>query len=522
TLGLHHSLSELRKNGLTVLVQLNHNTRAYPFERADGSPDWHGRWAYWRGIYLNARYLASTYDVERFQLFNEPDHPHSKHISQADYLRRHQLGADALRAALADVNRAEGKSLSLRLGAPVSAGLLVFEKRSGRPDTRDLETGWGELITRHRRDDFPGRGDAFDALYNVYSFQSYGRAPDRVLEGIPRLRALVAAGNGGRELPLIVTEMNVSTAANFNKTTETLDSPTYYAPFGAIAAAYVNAGIDEIYIFRLTQEPLPEGGVKKNGTHLVGLRDPLQNIVASTRGAEVVRLLARGFGGARARLVPPALTGGLLHAAASLDETDRTHHLLLTHLDPKADTLPVDLSSWGLPAGSLVLAEEVSEAHHGDLRSVLPLPADGRLALPVSGSSVTLLSVRPALSGALAATLPVSTESRQGLLSAPALPRPRGAVRVLLALRAEPVVEGGRLQVRAGAGDPIQADVLGQFIATADAAERVVDITRHVLAHPGTPLSFQIVAAGSAASAAGEAPAPAVVRSAELRIYGPR
>jgi hypothetical protein len=213
TVGAHHPLSELYKNGITPLIQLNHTTRQYPIDHGDGTPNWHGRWTYLRGVYLTALHLASTYGIERFQLFNEPDHPNSKHIAQADYLKRHQIGSDALHAAIADANRATGRSLSLRLGAPVTAGLLVFEKRSGRPDTRDLETGWGELITRHRRDDFTGRGPDHGTLYNVYSFQAYSREPARLLEGIPRLRALVAVGNGGTELPLIVTEMNVSTAA---------------------------------------------------------------------------------------------------------------------------------------------------------------------------------------------------------------------------------------------------------------------------------------------------------------------
>lgn len=523
TLGLHHSLSELRKNDIMPLVQMNHNTRLFPFDHDDGSPDWHGRWTYWRGIYLNALYLASTYGIERFQLFNEPDHPNSRHIPQDDYLRRLQLGSDALHAAVADAARATGRPLSLRHGAPVTAGLLVFEKRSGRPDTRDLETGWGELITRHIRDDFPGRGEDYRQLYNVYSFQAYSRDPGRLLSGIPRLRSLVATGNGGRELPLIVTEMNVSTAANFSRTEETLDSPAYYAPLGAISAAYVNAAVEEIYVFRLTQEPDSRREVKKNGTHLVGLDDPLQNIVATTRGAEVARLLARGFQGARPRFATPVLRGGLLHAAACVDETDRTHYLLLTNLDHAADTIPVDLSAWSLPAGSLVIAEEVSETHHGDIRTVLALPADGRFRLHVSPSSVTLLSVRPAVSGEAVAGPRVELDAAPGRLVIPALPPAiTDAARVMLALRASPVDGSLRLQVRGGDGDPIRAEVLGHLLPTADADERLVDITRFVRAASGAPIVLQVVGEGSPESAPEEPPPSATLHAAELRVYPSR
>ena len=522
TIGLSHQLSELKKNGITTLIQLNHENKKYPFELADGSPNWHGRWSYWRGVYLIARYLATTYGIERFQLFNEPDHGLKKNMDQAEYLRRHQVGADALQAAFADLNRTAAKKSSLRLSGPVSAGLLVFEKRAGRPDTRDVETGWGELITLHRHDEFPGRSEAFESLYNVYSFQNYGRDPERMLTGIPRLRSLIARGNGGQELPLIVTEMNVSTAANFRKTPKTLDDPTYYASLGVVSSAYVNAGIDEIYFFRHTQQPITGESPKKNGTHIVGLEDPMQNIVASTRGGEAARLFTKGFKGARVRLTPPALDGGMLYASACMDEADSTHYLLISYFGDTADTIQVDLSPWNLPAGSLVTLEEVNMTHHGDITDARPLPSDGQVKLSVPGPSVMLLSIRSALSGIPHVIQPVTTESRPGLLSAAHPEEARSAGRVLLAVRANPISTNGRLLVRAGSGDPVQAEVLGQFLPTNDAAERVVDVTRHVLANPNGPLVFQIVAEGSAASLGGDVPAPATVRSAELRMYGAR
>jgi len=204
------------------------------------------------------------------------------------------------------------------------------------------------------------------------------------------------------------------------------------------------------------------------------------------------------------------------------EKTDNTHYLLLTNLYPHAEIAPVDLSAWKLPPGSLITVEEVSSKHHGDVRAALALPTDRQLELPVSGSSVTLLSARPVHSGKPSATLPVATEAQLGVLTAPALPTAHRPKRVLLALRANPVVPGAALQVRAGAGDALLADVLGQFVPTADATERVVDITRYVLAHPDTPLVFQVVAEGSAASLPGQAPEPATVHSAELRIFGPR
>lgn len=397
--------------------------------------------------------------------------------------------------------------------------MVVFEKRSGREDTRDAETGWGELVTRHRLDKFPGQSKDYQWLYNVYSFQNYGRSPERMAEGLPLLRRLIAAGNDGKELPIIATEFNVATARNFSKTKLTIEDPEYYAPFGAIAAGYVNAGINELYIFRHTLAPDKEYGFKKNGMHIVGLKDRKQNIVGSTRGAEAARLFSKGFRDARERLSPPALTGDQLHAAACIDKTDGTHFLLLTSLSEKSDTIAVDLSDWKLPAGSLLTTEEVSMGHHADFRKAEALPADGRLSLSVSASSVTLLTVRPTVSGRSFTTHPVSTEEKKGMLSAAPLPEAKKPVRVLLALRAERVVKGGRLHVRGGGDDVIQSEVLGQFVPTKDAVERVIDITRYVRDNPNKPLVFQVVAEGTNAFVTGDVPTAAVVRSAEVRIY---
>lgn len=513
--GAVHALSQLRQNGIEPLVQLNQNTRRFPFERPDGSPDWHGRWSYWRGVYLLASYLSENYAVSRFQLFNEPDHPASRHISQADYVRRMQIGSDAIHAALADSGARGGKNTTPRIGAPVSAGLLVFEKRPGRPDTRDAETGWGELITRLRKDDFPGRSADYGSLYNVYAFQSYGRDPSRILSGLPRLRESIAALNGGTALPLIVTEMNVSTAANFARTPETLDSPSYYAPFGAVAAAYVNAGIDELYVFRHTQQPQPDGSVKKNGTHLVAADDPLQNIVSSTRGAEVVRLFARGFRGARPRFLPPETEGGTLQAAACVDQSDGTHYLLLTALDRSPDNVAVDLSPWSLAAGSLVTAEEVSETRHGDVASLLALAPDGRLALQVAARSVTLLTVRPGVSGVPFARVELERPAPGRLVT----PRPQVGSdirRAFLALRTSPVARP--LQIRSAGANVTQTEIFGQIGAGLDGQTRLVDVTRALLLAPGKTLEFQIVESPEPAS--GEPARPAEILSAELRLHG--
>lgn len=511
TVGHCHSLSELHRLGAEVLVMLSRSTRRAPFERADGTPDWFGRWTYWRGVYLNSFYLAQHYGVSRFQLFNEPDHPNSKHLTQADYLQRLQLGSDAVQTAVADVNRLFGRSLRAQVSAPVSAGLLVFNARSGRPDTRDAETGWGELLMRHRSADFPGRSDRAWPLFHTYAFQNYGRDPERVATGLPELRGLIARANGGAPLPIIVSEMNVSTAANFSKTADTLDTPSYYAAFGAIAAAYVNAGIDEIYVFRLTQNAYEgAGGVKKNGTHFIRESDPLKNIVGSTKGAEAVRLLMRGFKGGRERLAPPGTTEAGVPALAARDPATGACTLLLANLQ-LGRSLALDLAAWQLPVGALTVIDEVSAAHHGDVRRAEALSADRRLALPMTADSVALVTVWPRVRGT-PQNLPLTKTTAGQWQLAPA-GKPGG--RQLLAVRAA-AKSPTRVRVYGGAGNPAQADLLGQITLGPAATEALVDVTRYLAAAPGAPAEFQLVPDDPATKAGAY-----TVESVELRRFEP-
>jgi hypothetical protein len=393
TTGACFTLSESHRLGARILAMLGHSTRGLPLDRADGTPDWFSRWTYWRGVYLNAAYLAEHYDVERFQLFNEPNHPNSASLSQADYVRRMQLGSDAIQAAVADVNRRLGRQLRVQVSAPVSAGLLVLRARPERGE-RDAATGWGELLFRHRHDSFPGGSQANPTLFHTYAFQTYTRDAVRLATELSTLRAQIDSA-GGPDVPLIVSEFNVSTAANFLKTGDTLDTPAYFAALGAISTAYVNAGLTELYVFRLTQADNFRGGdIKKNGTHVVDNAGRLKNILRATKAAEVVRLVARGSKGARERLAPPAGLPERLFASAAHDPATGTWHLLLANLGA-AVTPDLDLSAWRLPAGCYFQTEEVSAERDGEINARGQLAADGRLPLHLPATSVVLLALDP-------------------------------------------------------------------------------------------------------------------------------
>lgn len=489
TIGDAFVLSELKKMGAAPLLMLSHSRAAMPFDAAGGEPDWFGRWTFWRGVYVNALYLSRTYGIERFQLFNEPDHSDSEGFEQADFLRRLQLGSDAVQAAIADANRLDGTRLTPRVSAPVTAGMAVYGARQNRSDTRDAATGWGELVVRARSSDFPGRSRDNRGLFQNYAFQNYGRNPASISSRLPGLIERIAHDNGGQALPMIASEMNVSTAFDFAKTPSTLDTPSYYAAFGAIAAAYTNGGLDEAYVFRLTQSVAPGATTKKNGVYFIDSHDPLKNIASSTKTAEAARLWMRGFSHACARFAAPTAPADL-HAVAARDLAANSYTLLLANLGAER-ALSLDLAAWKLPGGALATVEEVSSAHHGDVSQVLALPASGRFPLAMSANSVALVTVRPTLSGT-PRRVQVLADTRPGTLRAEAL-KTSGRVLLVFSASATQVGTSSLLRVRVyGAGDLAQADLLGQVTLGAKPAQVLVDATRYVQAAAGKPLVFRV------------------------------
>lgn len=396
TVGQVFSLSELRRLGVTVLSPINHRPREWPFDRADGSPDWFQRWSYWRGVYLNAFYLARFYDVHRFQLFNEPDHRHSLPLTQDEFLRRLQVGSDAVRAAIEDVNRLTGKNLVARLSAPVSAGIEVYLPRSDRPDTRDLERGWGQMIMRARADEYPARAVPGAPLFDDYAIQFYSRNANYALGGITRLRAAMMEDTGGHPPRIIASEMNVSTAANFAKTELTLDSPEYYGAWGRLAIEAMQADLREIYVFRLTQTANLGGGqVKKNGTHIIDLQDPLNPITRLTRGGAVARLFMQTMTGARERMVPPPGLPEPIAAQAARDPKSGEVTMLIANPGTEKVSLDLRWTQWPELNGARVEVAEVSTLAHGGLTGLETLGPDGSLWLDLEPAANLALRLVP-------------------------------------------------------------------------------------------------------------------------------
>jgi len=525
-----YALSAVCEAGLRPLVMIDQKFERLRMFGADGSPDWRQRWQLWRNIYAQAFYLSRYYDVSDYEYINEPDHVSSARMTEADYLARLEVASDAVQCAVQDVDRRFGKALSASLGEPVVTGINVFHARSGRPDRRDAQVGWGELVMGARAQPWPLQSAEGERLFHDYNFHNYGRDPAPIYRLLPVLAAEIAAANGGRLLPIDVTEFNVSTARAFSSTPATLDSPGYYPAFGAISTAYINLGTHALYIFKMTQTAyFTAGSVKKNGMHLVDLLGRRQNILAATRGAEVARLVIRGFAGARDLLSPPpaASFDDSLSLAAAHDRASGDYTVLLSNTDPETGRqVELDLTAWPLPLGTGYLVQEVSAGVSGGVVAQGRLDSAGRkIRLSLPPASVELLTVESAGAPGAATTdeplevAPGDGANRPGWLSslgdqivfegAGLRPLAPGA-RVLLSFRARsdgadaadrihifgmPVRAGApsaRLHPEPAAPDAIweSAMLLGQFAGATTQSVVQIDVTDYIRSARGGRVRF--------------------------------
>src|SRR4051794_22187827 len=95
--------SDLRQLGIEIQVCLTASQGSFTITDAN---DWAGRWELWQNYYAEAFYLARYFDVQRFQMYNEPNAVSS--LTAIEFLERLQITSDAIQSAVADVNQLYG------------------------------------------------------------------------------------------------------------------------------------------------------------------------------------------------------------------------------------------------------------------------------------------------------------------------------------------------------------------------------------------------------------------------------
>jgi hypothetical protein len=109
---LDYILPELRNNGIEPILQIS-RTESYDYT------GWGGKWEQWQHFYTMAYWAAKNFDVQKFQMYNEPDQSAST-ITVTEWESRLRTASDAVKSAIEDVNRIYGKSLVAQMAGPTA------------------------------------------------------------------------------------------------------------------------------------------------------------------------------------------------------------------------------------------------------------------------------------------------------------------------------------------------------------------------------------------------------------------
>jgi hypothetical protein len=366
--GWDTTFGNMRQAKADILVQIT--AGRFPINETD---DWARKWELWQHYYVQAFYLGKNFDVTRYQMFNEPDHPNANGITPSNWFLRLRLAADALQCGMADMNALYGKSLVPNIYAPVTAG--------GTGSYAD----WGARAINNRHKNFLGVSDPDYLAVNFYAYHQYNSDPASYGSTMSGIRSLMSADMAPeKSFPISVTEFNVHSGSFFDTFPETLDHSSKYPRLGAIVANLAKNSAKELYLFKFPQTSLSGTyGVAKNGMFYRQNDSSPNHYGGATKAAEVYRLFAK------ANAPGGVLKNFTLASNGSLDQLDvvvsrnlatGTYYVFSVNNNSSGASMVLDTAAWGIPAGSRYLLEEVSETSYGAGRKWDTVSVDGTLS----------------------------------------------------------------------------------------------------------------------------------------------
>jgi hypothetical protein len=406
-----YQLATLRDAGIDVLATITAGATL-------DANDWAGRWELWQHYYAAAYVLSYNYGVRRYSMYNEPNHGNK--MKENHWLDLLLICSDAIQSAIQDVNTRYKLTLKSEIFAPNTA--------SGASKYNDEFQGrWGKTPIDHRHRRLDGSIDENWMNFHVYNYQKYTHRNfdederSGFLTDYDSLRSLIDTDMKGEpQLPISLTEFNIKTAADYDRSDDSPDDPFDSTSLGATLAGLSARGMQQMYLFKFGKTAWKSTyGVKKNGTHYVQNSSPY-HYGGATRCAEAYRLFIKAARGARPIHRVAASTGassGLnkgLWNLATRDEATGMSHLFLANQDDRTIPLDIDFSALGIPPGNPFCVEQVDQSKLGGVVT------HGRLEKGKTGSlnmppfSVWLISVPSGLATTITRDAVADTQLRDG------------------------------------------------------------------------------------------------------------
>ncbi len=369
------------------------------FTGQDPLADWGNKFQYWKFWYAYVYFFASQYDITLYEFRNEAN----AWGSYAQWESHWLVCADAMRKAMADVNRNYGKSLVLQLCGPTMPGPYWDYKL---PDpTADIH-GWGSVAWAKIHTDIYGNEDPSIWNFGMYDYHRYRTDGAQTETEIATLRRNIANASNAPNatIPLVISEYNTSTGANFESKgldTEDLNYGINLAQMLQATATLGPSGLGDeggLFLFKLGAR---DGStpVLQNKTAYVSNRGDY-NYGGITRGGVCFQMYARHFRGGKPLLGCLTSTGASSkrRAVAVRDPSTRAYYVYFSNMNGTSATAVLDLSALDVEPGAPVTIQRVDATNTGQITDYLAVDAARKVTFTAPHASAFLVWIPEASS----------------------------------------------------------------------------------------------------------------------------
>ena len=369
------------------------------FTDQDPLADWGNKFKYWKFWYAYVYFFASQYGITMCEFRNEAN----AWGSYAQWESHWLVCADAMRKAMADVNLNYGKSLALQICGPTMPG--PYWDYSLPDPTVDVH-GWGSVAWKKIHTDIYGNEDSSIWNFGMYDYHRY-RTDGSVNESeIATLRQNIATASNAPNatIPLIISEYNTSTGANFdskNLDTEDLSYGLATAQILQATATLGPAGLGDeggLFLFKLGARDGTSPVLENKTAYVSNLGD--YNYGGVTRGGCCFQLYARNLRGGKPLLGYSVTSGSSSkrRAVAVLDEERRAYYVYFSNMNGTAATAVLDLSALDVETGAPVTVARVDAVNTGQITDYLTVGSGKTVSFSAPDSSAFLVWVPKASS----------------------------------------------------------------------------------------------------------------------------
>jgi hypothetical protein len=387
------------------------------------NPDyWWLAWYHWRETFAIAYMLASKWDITTFQTFNEPNIPSSSPRRPAPlFVEDLRIAADAIQLAIKTVNKRR-----TRCGQPLLAAKILAPTAAGTPEIygggsdawlaqpeaplaapyycnpagENPTVCFGRYVLKNRtQSSFYGyslsAADSFPTLFQGYSFHRYNSETEGELNMRDVWSYLRLFPGSPPAMDQYITETNIYAKATWPSSL-TPDMPGPASSFARMLIRHARANANDSDPAQASYKNLyiqkfQSGDGQKTGIYHTS--DATGEMSAPTLMAEVLRLYAHGFKGARARFDATTNDSNVEALAAYDAGVFKSFHVMITNKSTSAKAVTLDLSSFGTAIASSLhyRIQGVSAALHSYAST--GIMTNRVLPFAMSGQSVVLVTV---------------------------------------------------------------------------------------------------------------------------------